>query len=155
MKALKIATIIVFAVFLCAVVSVTFGEGIFANFGLAYRQWLRMTLLYATFILGFVFCAVLGVLFIATFLKNSRTGFKIAIGVVAILYVPIYVAFSMFFYIGILYTSDNKEWIEEENGVKYVVVDTSFLMRVTKKKYPYINSFFRSSDGIVIVDLKT
>ena len=155
MKALKIVTVIVFAVFLCGVVSVVFGEGIFANFGLAYRQWLNIALYIITPILGSAFFIMLGFLLAMTILSERRNILRIAAGIVAFLGFFVYVTFSVFCCLGVFITSTTPEWIEEENGVKYVVVDTSSLWNITKTKYPYINSFFRSSDGIVIVDLKT
>jgi hypothetical protein len=153
MKALKIVTIIVFAVFLCGAGS-SFGlPRILLWQGLAYRQWLRGTLLIITLIAATLLCALLCILVGKTISQKRKLGPKIASGIVAGLYVILYPAiFQLSFFTLALGTSP--EWIEEENGAKYVVVDTSFMMRTTHTQYQYINAFVRSSEGTVILNIK-
>ena len=148
MKALKTITIITFAVLLCGIVSVMLGPRLLQQQGLAYRTWLLLTLLFVTLILCLAFCVLLWIVFSKTISRKSRIGFRIAAGIIAVVYTPVCLLFSWFLGMYILIGSDNKEWIEEDNGVKYVVVDESFLMRVVYARYIYVNDFVRGSETI-------
>ena len=148
MKALKIVTIITFAVLVCGVVSITFRHSVLAEFGWAYRNWLLVTLLYIILVLGWVFCVMLWIIVGKTSSRRSRTEIRVVAGIIAGIYTPVCLVFSVILGIAIWVTNEADEWIMEEGGVKYVV-ERDFGHTITTQ-YPYINDFVRGNKGAVI-----
>ena len=143
MKVLKIITVIVCAVFVCGAVAVWGLPPILSQIGLAYRNWLKVTLLCITLIFGLAFCVLLWVVFVKTILQKSRMGFRIAAGAGACLYTLLCFLVSGLLGIMILYFSGIDEWRTMD---KYIVESN---MGVSTR-YLYINAFFRGSEGKII-----
>ena len=148
MKALRNATLITLAMLVCGAFSLWGLPRILSQYGLEYRDWLEIIVFLITFLSAIVLGVLLWVIFAKLYNDTDREDTKAIVNVLALFYTPVCLLAAIlivpFFCISI---TVGGEWVEVENGAKYVVVRGGGDIET---RYPYANIFVHGSDGTII-----